>query len=99
MVTPSVRATTSLRERETIAQVVERPYQVSYFLPSRIEGKPVEFVVDAGCTTNMLSKTDRIKGLLEESQPDGLMADDTPLPFYGFVKLPFQVGDRGGVRG
>lgn len=62
------------RQRDTTPQVVKRPYKARYFLPGRSNGKHVQFLIDTECATNLLLKvefnqvTDRIKGLLEESQ-------------------------------
>ena len=33
-----------------------QPYSNSYFIPGTIEGRPVQFLVDTGCTTNLISK-------------------------------------------
>lgn len=41
---------------DTAAQVMEIPYKASYFLPGQLEGRRVQFRLDAGCTTNLLSK-------------------------------------------
>ena len=35
---------------EAVVQALERPYTTSYFLPGKLEGKPVQFLVDTGCT-------------------------------------------------
>ena len=41
---------------DDVIQVLERPYSTSYFLPGKLERRPVQFLVDTGCTTNLLSK-------------------------------------------
>ena len=91
---------------DTVAQVLERPYTTSYFLPGKLEGRPVQFLIDTGCTTNLLSKhvfdrlPERIKSGLEESDSHGVMADGTQLPFYGVLRLPRERGEGGGsLRG
>ena len=99
--------TTSHREmaEDTMVQALERPYTTSYFLPGKLEGRPVQFLVDTGCTTNLLSKhvfdrlPERVKSSLEESDSHGIMADGTQLPFYGVLRLPFRVREvkTGGV--
>ena len=82
---------------DTVAQVLERPYTTSYFLPGKLEGRPVQFLIDTGCTTNLLSKhvfdrlPERVKSGLEESDSHGVMADGTQLPFYGVLRLPLRV--------
>ena len=84
---------------ETTVRTLERPYTTSYFLPGKLEGKPVQFLIDTGCTTNLLSKQvfnrlpERVKGYLEESDSHGIMADGTQLPFYGVLRLPLRVRD------
>ena len=71
----------------------------SYFFPGKLEGRPVQFLVDTGCTTNLLSKQvfdrlpERVKNCLEESDSHGIMADGTQLPFYGRLRLPLRVRD------
>lgn len=34
----------------------DSPYKVSYFLPGRLEEKPVQFLIDTGCTASLLSR-------------------------------------------
>ena len=59
--------------KEVRVQVLEKPYTTSYFLPGKLEGRPVQFLVDTGCTTNLLSKQvfdrlpERVRNCLEES--------------------------------
>ena len=54
----------------------------------------VQFLIDTGCTTNLLAKhvfdklSPRVKIGLEECHSNGAMADGTQLPFYGVLKLP-----------
>jgi len=33
-----------------------QPHGNSYFLPGKIAGKPANFLLDSGCTTNLLSR-------------------------------------------
>ena len=85
--------------KEAAVQALERPYTTSYFLPGKLEGRPVQFLVDTGCTTNLLSKhvfdrlPERVRNELEESDSHGVMADGTQLPFYGVIRLSFRVRD------
>ena len=37
-------------------QIFDRPHQASYFIPGRVEGRPAQFLLDTGCTTNLLAK-------------------------------------------
>lgn len=84
----------SLLEETKDTQVIGRPYRAIYLLPGRLKGKPVQFLIDTVCTTNLLSKTvfnklpTRVKEPLEESNSHG-----TQLRFYGIIWLPFRVGD------
>ena len=84
---------------DAVTQVLKRPYTTSYFLSGKLEGKPVQFLIDTGCTTNLLSKHvfDRlpewIKSSLEESDSHGVMADGTQFPFCGVLRLPLHVRD------
>jgi hypothetical protein len=36
---------------------VARPHQESYFLAGKVAGKTTRFLLDTGCTTNLLSKS------------------------------------------
>ena len=82
-----------------VFQVLKQPYTTSYLLSGKLEGKPVQFLVDTGCTTNLLSKhvferlPERVKNGLEDSDSHGIMADRTQLPFYGVLRLPLRVRD------
>ena len=75
------------------AQPLDRPFGPSYFIPGKVEGKPVLCLLDTGCTTNLIGKHvfDRLpEGLrkqLVESDTTGMMADGTRLPFYGVIPL------------
>lgn len=69
----------------------KKPNGASYFLPGRIEGRQIQFLLDTGCTTNLLSKDafdrlpDQTKRTLEKTQAHGVLDDDTQLPFYGTI--------------
>ena len=75
------------RPKEVMVQVLEKPYTTSYFLPGKLEGRPVQFLVDTGCTTNLLSKQvfdrlpERVRSCLEESDSHGIMADGGTVAF------------------
>ena len=76
---------------EAVVQVLERPNITSYFLPGKQEGRPVQFLIDTGCTTNLLSKS--VFDQFPERIKSGLviiviMADGTQLSFYGVLSLP-----------
>ena len=78
-------------------QVYDRPHQASYFILGRVEGWPAQFLLDTGCTTNLLGKHvfDRLPELVkkqkEEYSRHGLLADKTRLPFYGILKLDIRL--------
>ena len=56
----------------------------------------MQFLVDAGCTTNLLFThvfdrlPEQVKSGLEESDSHGIMADGTQLQFYGVLTLPLR---------
>ena len=81
------------------AEYVDRPFESSYFLPGRMEGVPVQFLLDTGCNTNLLSKKvfdrlpERIRAGLEECNTHGVMADGTRLPFYGVLRVAGRLRD------
>ena len=58
-----------------------------------MEGRPAQFLLDTGCTTNLLAKhvfdrlPESIRSQTQECARYGLLADGTRLPFYGIVKL------------
>ena len=78
---------------------VNRPFESSYFLPGRVEGVPVQFLLDTGCNTNLMSKKvfdrlpERIRAGLEECDTHGIMADGTRLPFYGVLRVAGRLRD------
>ena len=81
------------------ARAVRRPYGDSYFLPGKLAGHPVHFLIDTGCTTNLLGKHvfDRlnpyVRSQMEECDSHGVMADGTSLPFYGVLRANKQLRD------
>ena len=81
------------------AQLVEKPYQPSYFLPGKVEGKAALFLLDTGCNTNLISKhvfdrlAPRIQQGVEPCSSHGIMADGTRLPFYGLIQLEGKLRD------
>ena len=78
-------------------QVYDRPHQASYFIPGRVEGRPIQFLLDTGCTTNLLGKhvfdrlPERIREQKKEYSRHGLLADGTRLPFYGIIRLDIRL--------
>ena len=69
-------------------QTLEPPHQSSYYLPSKLERRPIHFLIDRGCNTNLRSKRvfDQLPQLTENDQY-GLLADGSQLQFYGVIRL------------
>ena len=84
-----------------VQPITHRPYKPSYFLQGRIEGRPLSYLLDTGCNTNLLSKKmfdslpERIRNSATRCDEHGILADGRRMPFYGNVTLHGQVG---GVR-
>ena len=80
-------------EAEQAQQIYDRPHQPSYFIPGKVEGRPAQFLLDTGCTTNLLGKhvfdrlPETIRSQKKEYTKHGLLADGTRLPFYGIIEL------------
>ena len=77
------------------------PHESSLFLPGKIASKPAKFLLDTGCTTNLLSRrffdtlSAPIRNRLEPYEGDhGTLADGLCIPFYGIIELPGSVRDR-----
>jgi len=73
----------------------------SYFLPGKLEGKAVTFLIDLGCTTNLISRqlfdtlSARVRGEMEPYEGEyGTLADRSCLPFYDIIELTGRVRDQ-----
>jgi len=82
-------------------QVQMQPHESSYFLPGKIAGKPANFLLDSGCTTNLLSRqfldtlSTKVRNGLEPYEGDhGTLADGSCIPFYGIIELTGCVRDQ-----
>lgn len=70
-----------------------------YFLPGQMDGKPIQFLIDTGCTNNLLSKSpfgllpNLVKKSLEETQSHALLEDGILLSFYVLIWLTIWVRD------
>jgi len=71
-----------------------QPHGSSYFLPGKIAGKPANFLLDSGCTTNLLIRqffdtlSAKVRNGLEPYEVDhGTIADGSCIPFYGIIEL------------
>jgi len=72
-----------------------QPYGSSYFLPGKIAGKTATFLLDAGCTTNLLIRrlfdtlgTLKLVSLESYKGVYGTLANGSCIPFYGIITLP-----------
>jgi len=86
---------------ETTRSRSTQPYGSSYFLPGKILGKAATFLLDTGCTTNLLSRRlfdtlgGRERASLEPYEgAHGTLADGSCIPFYGVISLPGCVRDQ-----
>jgi len=87
--------------QETNRPVSAQPYGSSYFPPGKLAGKAVTFLLDTGCTTNLLirrlfdtlSARDRASPEPYEGE-HGTLADESCIPFYGVVELTGRVRDQ-----
>ena len=68
-------------------------YPSSLFVPGRVGGKNLTFLIDTGCTHNLLSRTvfDRlppaIRQQMKAQESSATMADGSGLPIYGHIRL------------
>jgi len=81
--------------------VSAQPYGSSYFLPGKLAGKAVTFLLDTGCTTNLLSRhlfnthSVRDRASLEPYEGEhGTLADGSCIPFYGIIELTGRIRDQ-----
>jgi len=82
-------------------QVLMQPHGSSYFLPGKIAGKPVNFLLDSGCTTNFLSRqffdtlSAKVRRGLEPYEGDhGTLSNGSCILFYDIIELTGRVRDR-----
>jgi len=78
-----------------------QPNGSSYFLPKKIAGKPTNFLLDSGCTTNLLSRqffdtlSAKVRdGLEPYKEEHGTLADGSCILFYGIIELTGRVRDQ-----
>jgi len=78
-----------------------QPHGNSYFLPGKIAGKAVTFLLDSGCTMNLIScqlfdtLSAKLRGEMEPYDGEyGTLADRSCIPFYGIVELMRRVRDQ-----
>jgi len=87
--------------QETNRSVSAQPYGSNYFLPGKLAGKAVNFLLDTGCTTNLLSRrlfdtlSARDRASLEPYEGEhGTLADGLCISFYGVIELTGRVRDQ-----
>jgi len=97
---PAVR-TQEVSLSETDRPRSTQPYGSCYFLPGKISGKAATFLVDTGCTTNLLSRrlfdtlgAGERASLKPHEGTHGTLADGSCIPFYGIITLPRRVCDQ-----
>jgi len=78
-----------------------QPHGSSYFLPGKIAGKTANFLLDSGCTTNLLSRQffDTLgatirRGLEPYKGNHGILADESCIPFYDIIELTGRIRDQ-----
>jgi len=78
-----------------------QPHGSSFFLPGHIAGKPAHFLLESGCTTNILSRQffDTLgvainKRLAPYEGGHGTLVDGSCIPFCGIIELAGRVRDQ-----
>jgi len=81
-------------------EVRVQPHRDSYILPRKVTGRDVTFLLDSGCTTNLLSRwVFNTLPLKERKELDpytgepGTLADGSSIPFDGVIELTGRVRD------
>jgi len=90
-----------LAETEHAGEVRVQPHGDSYFLTEKVSGRPVTFLLNSGCTTNLLSRRvfDTLppkerKELAPYTGEPGTLADRSSIPFGGGIELTGRVRDQ-----
>ncbi|XP_067945464.1 retroviral-like aspartic protease 1 [Watersipora subatra] len=82
-----------------MAQALSQPHSTSYFLPGKVERRPIQFLLNTGCTMNLLNKQvfdrlpEAVRDQLKESDSHGLLANGRRHPFYGIIRLTVRLRD------
>jgi len=97
---PTAREVSPARVRHKEGIRVQ-PHGNSYFLPGKITGKAVAFLLDSGCTTNLIGRrlfdtlSAKVQGEMEPYNGEyGTLADGSCIPFYGIIELMGRVRDQ-----
>jgi len=82
-------------------RVRTQPHGNSYFLPVKIAGRAATFLLDSGCTTNLISRqlfdtlSAKVRCELEPYDGEyGTLADGSCIPFSGIIELTGRVRDQ-----
>jgi len=98
---PKKRAPPRVAKTEHAEEVRVQPHGDSIFLPGKITGRDVTFLLDSGCTTNLLSR--RVFNTLPPKErgelapytgEPGTLADGSSIPFNGVIELTGRVHDQ-----
>jgi len=88
-------------EAEHAGQVRIQLHGDSYFLPDKVAGRAVTFLLDSGCTTNLLSHCvfdalpPKDKARIEPYTGEhSTLADGSCIPFYSIIELTGRVRDQ-----
>ena len=78
-----------------------QPHRNRYFLPGKIAGKAATFLLDSGCTMNLISRqlfdtlSAKVRSEMEPYNGEyGTLADGSCIPFYGIKELTGRVRDQ-----
>jgi len=95
------RASPRVAKTEHAGEVRVQPHRDSYFLPGKVTGRDVTFLLDSGCTTNLLSRRvfntlplKERKELAPYTGEPGTLADGSSIPVDGVIKLTGRVCNR-----
>jgi len=77
------------------------PHESSLFLPGKVVDRPAKFLVDSGCTTNLLSRkffdtlSAPVRRRLRPYEGNhGTLADGSHISFYGVIEIAGSVRNR-----
>jgi len=95
------RASPRVAKTQHAGEVRVQPHGDSYFLPGKVTGRDVTFLLNSGCTTNLLSRRvfntlplKERKELAPYTGEPGTFADGSCISFDGVIKLTGRVRDQ-----
>jgi len=98
---PKKRAPPRMAKTDHTGEVRVQPHGDSYFLPGKITGRDVTFLLESGCTTNLLSRRvfntlplKERRELAPYTGEPGTLADGSSIPFDGVIELTGRVRDQ-----